>query len=390
MAISKKVASDLSRASWIRRMFEEGQRLRAQYGADNVVDLSLGNPVLEPPQEVLQTISRLATSPPPGLHRYMPNAGHPAVREKIAAYVAEEFSLPVQPADIIMTCGAGAALNISLKALLDPGEGVIVLAPFFPEYEFYVENHGGRLKVVNSAPDFSLDLTATERALQPGIKALILNSPNNPTGRVYSTGELKALAELLHTKSQAFGYPITVLSDEPYRKIVFDGLEITSIFEIYPATILINSHSKDLGLAGERIGYAAISPNHPDREPLRNALTFTNRTLGFVNAPSLFQYAAAENQRSSVPTAHYQQLRDLLCRGLEEAGLSFEKPQGAFYVFPRTPGDEMVFIQKLLEQRVLAVPGAGFACPGHVRMAFCVRREELERAVPAIIRAARG
>jgi aspartate aminotransferase len=390
VAISKKVAGDLSRASWIRRMFEEGQRLRAQFGADQVVDLSLGNPVLEPPEEVLKTISRLAASPPPGLHRYMPNAGHPAVREKIAAYVAEEFSLPVQAADIIMTCGAGAALNISLKALLDPGEGVIVVAPFFPEYEFYVENHGGRLMVVNSAADFSLDLAAIEQALRPGVKALILNSPNNPTGRVYSAGELKKLAELLERKSRAFGYPITVLSDEPYRKIVFDGLKITSIFEIYSATILANSHSKDLGLAGERIGYAAISPAHPDREPLRNALTFTNRTLGFVNAPSLFQYVAAENQRSSVPAAHYQQLRDLLCRGLEEAGLAFEKPQGAFYVFPRTPGDEMVFIQKLLEQRVLAVPGAGFACPGHVRMSFCIKREELERAIPAIIRAARG
>ncbi len=390
MGISKKVEEALTRASWIRKMFEEGQRLRKQHGADRVFDFSLGNPVLEPPEVVRRKLKELIDRPPAGLHRYMPNAGHLRARELVAAHLAAESGQPVEAGDVIMTSGAGGALNVALKSLLDPGDSVMVIAPFFPEYAFYVDNHGGRLVVAQSAPDFDLDLEAIEGALDDRVKAVIINSPNNPTGRVYDADRMAGLAKLLEEKGRRFGHPITLLSDEPYRKIVFDGVKAPNPLEIYSHSVMVYSHSKDLGLAGERIGYAAVSPRHHDRQGLSEAMTFCNRTLGFVNAPSLFQLAVAEAQHASVPVEHYQKLRDLICSGLEEAGLSFVKPKGAFYVFPRTPGDEMDFIHRLLDQLVLAVPGSGFGRAGYVRFSFCVSQGEIERAIPAIVRAVRG
>ncbi len=383
MAISRKIEDFMTKASWIRKMFEEGERLKNELGADRVFDFSLGNPILEPPEAYLEILRALVNKPPRGLHRYMPNAGHPEVRAKVAAYLAEDTGAPVEAADVIMTCGAGGALNVALNALLDPGDEVVVVAPFFPEYRFYVDNHGGRLAVSESGADFDLDLDSLDRTIGKHTKAVILNSPNNPTGRMYSPERLRELGELLLHKSKRAGRVISILSDEPYRKIVFDGKKAPSIFAAYPNTILIASHSKDLGLAGERIGFAAISPAHADRDALSSALTFANRTLGFVNAPALFQLSVAEAQRMSVPIETYQELRDIFCAGLTEAGMRYIRPQGAFYLFPETPtSDDLAFVRALQKHNLLAVPGSGFGRSGHIRLSFCVARRVIEQALP--------
>jgi aspartate aminotransferase len=391
MPISAKVEQDMTQASWIRKMFEQGVRLKQQYGADQVFDFSLGNPIFEPPAAVQSSLQRLVGAGPAGLHRYMPNAGHPAVREAIAAHWRGLAGAEFADQDVIMTTGAAGALNVALKSLLDPGDQVVIIAPYFSEYRFYVDNHGGELVVAESSPEFDLDLDELERKLGPRTKAVLINTPNNPTGRMYSAERLAELGRLLADKERAHGRPITLLSDEPYRKIVYDGLSVPSVFAAHPNTVLVLSHSKDLGLAGERIGYALISPQHADREALRGAMTFVNRTLGFVNAPSLFQQVAADCQDASVPVEQYQQLRDLFCAGLERAGLEFVKPQGAFYLFPKTPtADDMAFVQQLLAHRVLAVPGAGFGRPGHIRLSYCVTRREIETALPLIAEAAQA
>jgi aspartate aminotransferase len=310
------------------------------------------------------------------------------VRARVAEYLSADTGQALEADDVIMSCGAGGALNVALKALLDPGDQVVVVAPCFPEYRFYTDNHGGELVVAESAGDFDLDLAELDRAVSRRTKALILNSPNNPTGRMYSAGRLKELGDLLAKKEKEAGGPISILSDEPYRKIVFDGAKAPPIFDAHPNTILIASHSKDLGLPGERIGFAAIGPGHQDRRPLRDAMTFTNRTLGFVNAPALFQRVVAQNQSTSVPVAEYQKLRDVFCDGLDRAGLQYIKPQGAFYLFPRTPSDDdLAFVRALQKHYILAVPGAGFGRGGHIRLSFCVTQKEIEGALPGIKKA---
>jgi aspartate aminotransferase len=383
MPISSKVSSSMSNASYIRKMFEEGNRLRKEMGPDRVFDFSLGNPILEPPSKFQEKLKQLVNQPVPGMHRYMPNAGYPEARAKIASYVSTEHGVKIEQDDVIMTCGAGAGLNIALKSLLDPGDEVIVLAPFFPEYSFYIDNHGGQIKIVQTNSDFVLDPSAIEAAITNRTKALILNSPNNPTGCLYSASSLQNLGEILKRAQNRFDHPITLLSDEPYRKIVFDGEKTPTVLAVHPNTILITSHSKDLGLAGERIGYAVISPEHSDRVALRGALTFTNRTLGFVNAPALFQRCVADVQDASVDISTYQKLRDLLCAGLKNAGFQFTLPQGAFYVFPKTPiPDDVAFVQHLLKYGILSVPGSGFGRSGHIRLCFSVTQQEIERSLP--------
>jgi aspartate aminotransferase len=388
MSISKKIEGFMTRASWIRRMFEEGQRLRQQHGPDSVCDFTLGNPLLEPPAAVQEALSRAVNHPEPGMHRYMPNAGYPECRRRVAEYIAVECGLPVRSEDVLMTTGAGAGLNVALRALCDPGDEVAVIAPFFPEYAFYLDNHGLAMKTVPAAPDFDLDLEALRAALGPRTRAVIINSPNNPTGRMYSAERLRQLGELLSDAEKRHGAPITILSDEPYRKLVFDGLRTPDIFAAHDNVVLINSHSKDLGLAGERIGWAVVSPRHRDREALREAMVFTNRTLGFVNAPALFQRVVSQSLDASVDIAAYQALRDRMCAVLERAGLEFVKPQGAFYVFPRTPiPDDLAFVQMLVRQRVLAVPGSGFGRAGHMRVCFSVPAGEIDRSEEGFRRA---
>ena len=388
MAVSKKINSFMTKASWIRKMFEEGIRMKREVGADKVFDFSLGNPIMEPPESCREALRELAHNPPAGMHRYMSNAGHPEVRARVAEYLSADTGADLEAEDVIMTCGAGGALNAALKALLDPGDQVVVIAPCFPEYRFYTDNHGGELVVAESAADFDLDLAELDRTVSRRTKALILNSPNNPTGRMYSAGRLKELGDLLAKKEKEAGGPITILSDEPYRKIVFDGAKTPPVFDAHPNTILITSHSKDLGLPGERIGFAAIGPGHSDRRPLRDAMTFTNRTLGFVNAPALFQRVVARNQAASVPVQEYQRLRDIFCDGLDRTGLQYLRPQGAFYLFPKTPSDDdLAFVRALQKHYILAVPGAGFGRGGHIRLSFCVTQREIEGALPGIKKA---
>jgi aspartate aminotransferase len=382
VGISEKVASYLEKGSWIRKMFEEGARLKAQFGEENVYDFSLGNPPEEPPREFFNQVRSLLERP--GVHRYMPNAGFQEAREAVARSVAKESGLPVEAQQVIMTVGAGGALNVALKALLDPGEQVIIIAPFFVEYRFYVENHNGESVVVKSSEDFSLDLEAIEKAINRRTKAVLLNSPNNPTGVVYPEEQIQGLGELLREKGRALGRDIYLLSDEPYRRLLYDGVSFPHVFKHIDNAIIATSHSKDLALAGERIGYLVASPRCADLERLMSAMVFANRTLGFVNAPALMQLAVASLQGVTIDVSSYQQRRDRLYSLLTSLGFQMVKPQGAFYLFPRSPiVNDVSFVQEAQRRRILVAPGTGFGWPGHFRIAYSVPMEMIERSVGA-------
>ena len=383
MSISRKINDKLKSSSWIRKMFEEGLRMKKEHGADNVFDLSLGNPVIEPPEEVLKAIKSAANDSTPGLHRYMPNAGLHDVREEVARSLAIESNCTELSAEhIVMVCGAAGGLNITLKTLLDPGEEVIVFSPFFVEYLFYSENHGGKTVTVPTNDDFSLNFNALRDALSPKTKAVIINSPNNPTGMVYSRKVLEELASVLKKYSTEKNNPIYLISDDPYKKIVFDGAETPNILELYDHSIYITSHSKDLAIPGERIGYVAVHPKCADVENLMSGLIFCNRVLGFVNAPALIQRAIKNVQNISVDAEFYRKKRDFLYAELTRIGYSVVKPQGAFYFFPKSPiEDEVIFTQKLAEKKVLVVPGRGFGSPGYFRISYCVPDKVLEGSI---------
>lgn len=374
-------------------MFEEGNRLRARHGADAVIDLSLGNPELEPPPEFRRALTAAVEEDAarPGLHRYMPNAGFAETRAAVARSLSEESGLAVDGRDVIMSCGAAGGLNVVMKAILEPGDEVAILSPYFPEYDFYIDNHGGVPLVVPTREDFSLDLDAIGRALgRPGsrIRALILNSPNNPTGRMYGEGEIAALGDLLRARAPH----VYLVSDEPYKRLVFDGRRFAGVLGPYERAIVVGSHSKDLAIPGERLGFVALSPTIPEveRRELVGAMTFVTRTLGFVNAPALMQRVAARVQGASVDPREYQARRDLLCATLERAGYRFVKPQGAFYLFPRSPDpDDVRFVTRLAEKLVLTVPGSGFGTPGHFRISYCVAKETIARALPVFAEIAR-
>ncbi len=380
MGISKKMKEYLASASWIRKMFEEGARLKAKYGVDRVCDFSLGNPDIPPPLEVKKALEELVIKDEPALHGYMPNAGFPFVREVIALKVSKEQRLTVPSDHVVMTCGAAGALNVVFKALLNPGEEVIFPSPFFVEYKFYIENHGGVPKPVSTKEDFSLDIEAIEATLTEKTKAVLINSPNNPTGQLYTKEELKALAELLEKKSKTFNHPIFLISDEPYRHLVFDGFETPPLFPLYENTIVISSFSKELSLPGERIGFLALHPEAQEKEELMAAFILANRILGFVNAPAMAQRLVSQCAEKVVDVAIYQRRRDLFCDILTEAGLEFVKPKGAFYIFPKTPVDDIEFCKLLQEELILAVPGRGFGKKGHIRLAFCIDEIFIERA----------
>lgn len=383
MPISRNISAKLKSSSWIRKMFEEGLQMKQKYGAGNVFDLSLGNPVVEPPTEVRQAIKSAVNDSSQGLHRYMPNAGLHDVREAIAQTLSMEAGCKELAADhIVMVCGAAGGLNITLKTLLDPDEEVIVFSPFFVEYLFYSENHGGKTITVPTNEDFSLNFNALREALSPKTKAVIINSPNNPTGVVYSRKMLEELASVLKKYSSDSNNPIYLISDDPYKKIVFDGVETPNILELYENSIYITSHSKDLAIPGERIGYVAVHPKCADAENLMSGLIFCNRVLGFVNAPALIQRAIKNVQNVSVDAELYRKKRDFLYAELIRIGYSVVKPQGAFYFFPKSPlKDEVLFTQKLAEKKVLVVPGRGFGSPGYFRISYCLPDQVLEGSV---------
>jgi len=372
----------MEKSSWIRKMFEEGIRLKQQFGDENVFDLSLGNPVMEPPQEVRNALIESAQDESPGLHRYMPNAGFADVRTVIADSLSPECKIKLSANDVVMVCGAAGGINITLKTLLDPGDEVIIFTPYFVEYLFYADNHGGKAVAVPTRDDFHLDFSALKSALNEKTKAVIINSPNNPTGVVYSRQELQELGQILKAHSDQTSKVVTLISDDPYKKIAFDGVEVPNIMEFYDNSIYITSHSKDIALPGERIGFVALHPRCEDAGSLMAGLIFCNRVLGFVNAPALIQRVIKKVQGVTVDVELYRRKRDFLYQELTRIGYQVVKPQGAFYLFPQSPlQDEVKFVRKLAEKKVLVVPGRGFGLPGYFRISYCLPDSVLEGAI---------
>lgn len=383
--ISKRISENLNNSSWIRLMFEEGEKLRKIYGPDKVFDFTLGNPDQSPPFKLKKALKDIVLAEEPGLHRYMNNLGFEDVRQKVAMQVASDSGVSISGENIVMTCGAAGALNVVLKTILNPGDEVIVFAPFFVEYLFYVENHGGKVIIAPTEPDqFQPDIESLEHLITGRTKAVILNTPNNPTGVVYDYEKLTSMARILEKKESEYNSCIYVLSDEPYRKIVYDNLEVPSILSIFNNSIVIDSFSKSLAIPGERIGYIAANPAIDDIELLMEGFKFANRVLGYVNAPALFQKVAAEAIDAKVDVDAYQKRRDLLYTHLSQLGFSCVKPQGAFYLFPKTPiPDDVEFAKHAAKYNLLLVPGRGFGCPGHVRISYCVSTQMIENSLPA-------
>ena len=388
MAVSQKIRQYMAEGGWIRRVFEEGLALKAQIGAENVFDLSLGNPVIEPPTEFKDELRRLASEPMAGMHRYMPNPGYMETRQAVAGSLAEESGLPFEGGDIVMTCGAAAAANVVLKTILNPGDEVIILAPYFFEYLYYIDNHGGVAVVANTTDRFQLNLSAIDQAITPRTRAIIVNSPNNPSGVVYSANEITGLADLLNRKQVEHGTEIFLISDEPYKRIIFDSMDFPQLLPSYDNSIIVTSHAKDLALPGERIGFIAVNPNYPEKEELAAGFSFCNRTLGFVNAPALMQHVVRNLQGVSVDPDYYQRKRDFMHTSLLEMGYDTVKPGGAFYLYPKSPiEDDVAFTKELLQSNVLVVPGRGFGTPGYFRISYCVEDWVLEGAVEGLAKA---
>ena len=383
--ISRKITENLKNASFIRAMFEEGEKLRKQVGADKIYDFSLGNPDPEPPPAVKDALRKLVIRDEPGSHGYMSNAGYTAARAAVAGRLKKETGLELSPENVVMTCGAGGGLNVVFKTILNPGEEVIIFSPYFVEYEFYIDNHGGKPVVIpTEAGTFEPDADALEKAVGPMTKAVLVNSPNNPTGVVYSEKKLREIAAVLEKKEKEFGTTIYIVSDEPYREIVYDGLKAPNIFTIYKNSVIVYSYSKSLSLPGERIGYIAVNSGIADERLLVNGLIFCNRTLGYVNAPALFQKVITEAVDAVVDVNIYKERRDMLYNHLVKLGFSCVKPGGAFYLFPRTPiEDDVEFVRHGVKYGLLLVPGSGFGRGGHFRIAYCKSLDTIEKSLPA-------
>lgn len=388
--ISKQMTGYIERGSWIRKMFEEGIALKKEFGEENVHDFSLGNPDLPPPATVKEALSELAEqADQPFFLGYMPNFGYPAVRERLAQEVTKEQGVEVPAESLVITCGAAGALNSVFRAVLEPGDEVLTPAPFFVEYGFYAENHSATLKTVPSKPlTFELDLEGINAAINDKTRVVLINSPNNPTGAVYTRKELEGLAAILEKHNAKRDRPIFILSDEPYRFLAFDGVEVPSLLDIYQYSIVCSSFSKNLSMAGERVGYALVNPTMEGKEPLLGAIIMANRILGFVNAPALAQKLLGKALGSSVDATIYDTRRKAMAEVLDNAGFEYTMPKGAFYFFPKAPGgDDVKFCAILQEEKILAVPGTGFGCPGYFRLAFCVGEDVILRAKDAFVRA---
>jgi len=388
--ITAQMEGYIQTQSWIRRMFEAAAELKAKYGADNVFDFSLGNPDVPPPSTVKKAIHDIAdTADQPLSLGYCPNAGRPNVRAALADVIAGEQQTDVQAEQVIVTSGAAGALNTVFRTILERDDELVVSAPYFVEYGFYAGNYGGVLKAVPSDPKtFALDIPAIEKALNSKTRAVIINSPNNPAGVVYSKNELEALAQVLTSKSKEFGKPIFLISDEPYRFMAYDGVEVPPVLPLYPYSIVINSFSKSLSLAGVRIGYIAVNPEMPDKEMLINGFILANRILGFVNAPVIGQQIILRALTTKVDTAIYDERRQAMASILDEIGIEYHMPQGAFYFFPRVPDgySDQEFVDLLLSENICAVPGKGFGAPGYIRLSYCVDKKIIDASRPAFKR----
>ena len=383
--ISEKMKPYVKNNSAIRMMFEEGNRLRAKYGADKVFDFSLGNTSVPSPDSVREAIIELVnTTDPTVLHGYMSNAGFEDVRQTIAESLNRRFDTKFSAKNLIMTVGAASGLNVILKTILNPGEEVIVFAPYFLEYGAYVRNYDGVL--VEISPDtttFQPNLAEFEQKITPKTRAVIVNTPHNPTGVVYSEETIKKLSAILEAKQKEFGTVIYLISDEPYRELAYDGVEVPYLTKYYNNTVVGYSYSKSLSLPGERIGYLVIPDEADGSEELISAATIANRTLGCVNAPSLIQKVVAKCVDAKTDLAAYDKNRQALYNGLKECGFECIKPQGAFYLFVKSPvEDEKAFCEAGKKYNILMVPGSSFACPGYVRLAYCVSYETIVNSLP--------
>jgi aspartate aminotransferase len=372
--------------SWIRRMFEEGIAMKKQFGPENVFDLSLGNPIMEPPPEFKAELRRLVEHPFPGMHGYMENAGYPETRAAVGAQLKRETGVPVTEKDVIMAVGAAGAINVALKTILDPGDEVIVFTPWFVDYFNYVENHDGVVKLVPTDEYFLPRLDELEKAIGPRTRAVLINSPNNPTGVVYDAVLMGDMAKILRRKEAELGTEIFIVSDEPYKKIIYDGTKYPSPLNFHRHSIIATSHSKDLSIAGERIGYVALHPESSHHDDMIRGFVFCTRVLGFINAPALMQNVVRNLQGVSIRVSEYQRHRDYIYENLARFGYQVNKPQGAFYIFPKCPiKDDVAFVHELQHQHhVLTVPGVAFGTPGYFRLVYCVDDRTLEKSMPGL------
>jgi len=396
--VTNQIKQSMAGSSWIRKMFEKGIELKKQYGADAVCDFSLGNPDVPPPAKTKTVLEALAAKAiePLGLG-YCPNAGIPAVREAIAEYLGKQQATAVGAGNVVMTVGAAGALVSFFRAVVEPGDEIICPAPYFVEYGSYCGHFGGVLKAIDSKPDegFRPDFDAMAAAVTPKTRAFLVNSPNNPTGCIYAEADMKRLAEIVNRvnaeRQAEFGdaaRPLYLLSDEPYRAFAFDGATVPPVMPLTPYAVVLGSFSKTLSLAGERVGYVAIHPEMPDGDSLVNAVTLTNRTLGFVNAPVLGQRLAAQLLDQTVDLEIYDRRRKLMAKVLTDAGVDFVMPKGAFYFFPKAPGgDDLKFVSALQEELILAVPGRGFGMAGHIRLCCSVDEKIIARSAEGFKRA---
>lgn len=384
--ISEKMVGYVQNSSIIRAMFEEGKRLAAIHGAENVYDFSLGNPSVEPPKAVKEAIIEILNEESPNyVHGYMNNSGYEDVRLAVAESINKKFGTSFSTENILMTVGAAGGLNVILKTLLNPQDEVIAFAPFFGEYNNYVANFDGKLVVVSpNTTTFQPNLTEFETKITSKTKAVIVNNPNNPTGVVYSEETIKTLATILEKKQKELGTAIYLIADEPYRELAYDGVEVPYLTKYYDNTIVGYSYSKSLSLPGERIGYLVIPSVVDDFENVISAANVANRILGFVNAPSLLQRAVAKCLDAEVDVSAYNKNRELLYHSLVEYGYECVKPQGAFYLFVKAlEADDKAFAAAAKKFNLLVVPGSAFACPGYIRIAYCVDYNMIERSLPS-------
>ena len=381
--ISRTTQNALENASWIREMFEKGNLLKKQKGVEAVFDFSLGNPILEPPSQLINSWIDHLRSSAVGKHRYMSNNGYLSTREYIASQLQDEIGVPFTADEIVMSVGAAGGLNCVFGALLNSDEEIITVAPFFPEYKFYAENVNAKLIVVPTKENFQLDIPAIEKAITEKTRIILINSPNNPTGAVYSQETIKDLVHLLTIKNKQLKYPLILLSDEPYKNIIFDGKKNCQIFTEYEHAISVNSFSKELGLAGERIGYISFHPQLREKKKIIDGVIFKTRTLGFVNAPASLQAILPSSKNIQVDISYYEKNRNFFFNELINIGYKIVKPQGAFYFFPQAlEEDDKNFVERASQYGILLVPGVGFGKAGYFRLSYCCKRDILERSLP--------
>ncbi|MVX62917.1 pyridoxal phosphate-dependent aminotransferase [Clostridium chromiireducens] len=384
--ISNRLKSLISNSTTIRAMFEEGKRLSKIHGEENVFDFSIGNPNVEPPENIKEVIIDILNEESPNfVHGYMHNSGYEDVRDTISTFLNKKYNLSLTGKNLVMTCGAAGGLNIIFESILNPGDEIITFSPYFGEYKNYVETfHGILTTVPTNTENFEPDLEALANAITSKTKAILINTPNNPTGAIYSKEVLRGLTHVLNAKEKELNTSIYLISDEPYREIVYDDVEVPCILKYYNNSFIAYSYSKSLSLPGERIGYVVTNSLMNDFDEMMAALNISNRVLGFVNAPSLFQRVIAKTIGSEVDVNIYKKNRDLLYNHLVSLGFTCFKPQGAFYLFPKSPiEDDKKFCEDAKQFNLLLVPGSTFGCPGHVRLAYCTSYEKIEKSLQA-------